>query len=262
MTRRFENKIAWITGGGTGIGKALALELAQQGAAVAVSGRREDRLVATVGEIEAAGGQGLAVTCDVTDEAQIAAAVSKVVDHFGRLDVVIANAGYGVAGKVEKITSEQWRRQLEVNVVGVATTARLAIPHLRVTSGRLVLVGSVLAYFAMRNNAPYCASKYAVRAIGEALSLELHGSGVSCTTVHPGFVESEIGQVDNEGVFHADQQDKRPKKLMWPADKAARAMVNAIYKRKRTWVMAWYGKAGTWLSRYSPGLMHFAQTRQ
>ncbi len=262
MARHFENKIAWITGGGTGIGKALALELARQGAAVAVSGRREDRLTQTVKEIEAlSNGQGLAVTYDVTDEAQVAAAVAKVVDHFGRLDVVIANAGYGVVGKVEKVTSEQWRRQLDVNVIGVATTARLALPHLRTTSGRLALVGSVLAYFVVRKNAPYCASKFAVRAIGDALSLELHGSGVSCTTLHPGFVESELGQIDNEGVFHEDWTDKRPKKMMWPADKAARAMVNAIYKRKRTWVMAWYGKAGTWLSRHSPGLMHFAQTR-
>jgi NAD(P)-dependent dehydrogenase (short-subunit alcohol dehydrogenase family) len=103
MARRFEGKVVWITGGGSGIGKALALAFAKEGAAVAVSGRREDRLQEVVEEIAAQGGSGVAVRCDVTDEASVAEAVQKVVRALGGLDVAVANAGFSVAGRVEKL---------------------------------------------------------------------------------------------------------------------------------------------------------------
>jgi NAD(P)-dependent dehydrogenase (short-subunit alcohol dehydrogenase family) len=261
MARRFEGKVVWITGGGSGIGKALALAFAKEGAAVAVSGRREDRLQEVVEEIAAQGGSGVAVRCDVTDEASVAEAVQKVVRALGGLDVAVANAGFSVAGRVEKLSAADWRRQLDVNVIGVAMTARYAIPHLRQRNGRLVLIGSVSSMLVAPGFGAYSASKYAVRAIGQALSAELHGSGVTCTTIHPGYIESEIAQVDNQGRFDAQREDKRPKNLMWPADRAARVMVDAVAKRKREYTFTGHGKVGAFAGRHMPGLVHFGVTR-
>jgi NAD(P)-dependent dehydrogenase (short-subunit alcohol dehydrogenase family) len=112
----FKDQVAWVTGGGTGIGLACAVELARQGARVVVSGRRADRLQGAVAQIEAAGGAGLAVQCDVTDEAIVQAAVATIVQAWGRLDVVLSNAGFSVAGKIDELSDADWRRQLDVNL--------------------------------------------------------------------------------------------------------------------------------------------------
>lgn len=261
MARRFENKIVWITGGGTGIGKALALAFGKEGAIVAVSGRREDRLQEVVDELKSQGAKGLAVRCDVTDEASVAEAVQKVVKTLGGLDVAVANAGFSVAGRVEKLSAADWRRQLDVNVIGVAMTARYAIPHLREREGRLALIGSVASMLVAPGIGAYAASKFAVRAIGQTLAAELHGSGVSCTTIHPGYIESEIAQVDNQGRFDPQREDRRPKNLMWPADRAARVMIDAIAKRKREYTFTGHGKVGAFAGRHMPGLVHFGMTR-
>ena len=261
MARRFQDKVVWITGGGSGIGKALALQFAKEGASVAVSGRRDERLQEVVDEIVENDGKGMGVRCDVTDEASVAEAVQKVVRTFGGLDVAVANAGFSVAGRIEKLSAADWRRQLDVNVIGVAMTARYALPHLRERKGRLVLVGSVSSMLVAPGFGAYSASKYAVRAIGQALAAELHGSGVSCTTIHPGYIESEIAQVDNQGRFDPQRQDKRPKNLMWPADRAARVMVDAVARRKREYTFTGHGKVGAFAGRHAPGLVHFSMTR-
>jgi NAD(P)-dependent dehydrogenase (short-subunit alcohol dehydrogenase family) len=261
MAKRFDGKVVWITGGGSGIGRALAHEFAQEGAAVAVSGRRDDRLQEVVQELESKGAKALGVRCDVTDEASVAEAVQKVVRALGGLDVAVANAGFSVAGRVEKLSAADWRRQLDVNVIGVAMTARYALPHLREREGRLVLIGSVASMLVSPGYGAYSASKYAVRAIGQALAAELHGSGVSCTTIHPGYIESEIAQVDNQGRFDPQREDRRPKNLMWPADRAARVMVDAIAKRKREYTFTGHGKIGAFAGRHAPALVHFGMTR-
>ncbi len=136
MGKRFENQVVWITGGGSGIGRALALAFAREGGSVAVSGRREDRLLEVVHAVEELGAKGLAVRCDVTDEASVAEAVRKVVRTWGGVDVAVANAGFSVGGRIEKLSAADWRRQLDVNVIGAAMTARYAIPHLRERKGR------------------------------------------------------------------------------------------------------------------------------
>lgn len=262
MAKRFKNQVVWITGGGSGIGRALAIAFADEGASVAVSGRRMERLGEVVKELEARGSKGLAVRCDVTDEASVADAVQKVVRTLGGLDVAVANAGFSLAGRIEKLSAVDWRRQLDVNVIGVAMTARYAIPHLRQRRGRLVLVGSVVSMMTASGLGAYAASKYAVRAIGQALAIELHGSGVTCTTIHPGYTESEIAQVDNQGRFDPSREDRRPKNLMWPADRAARVMVDAIAKRKREYTFSGAGKMAAFAGRHAPGLIHYGQTRR
>ncbi len=262
MARRFDDKVAWITGGGSGIGAALARELASRGATVVVSGRREDRLAEVVASIESAGGRAVAMACDVAAEDQVQATVGRIVAELGGLDLAVANAGWGLVGSVESLSAADWRRQLDVNVIGAAVTARHAIPALRATKGRLALVGSVIVYACPPGNAPYSASKAAVDALGRTLSAELAPDGISCTTFHPGFIESEIAQVDNQGVFRPDREDRRPAKLMWPADKAARAMADALHARRREAVITGHGKVVAFLGRHFPGLVALAVRRR
>ncbi len=254
MADIFDKKVVWITGGGSGIGRALALEFANQGAVVASSGRRVKPLEETTQQVEAAGGTGLEVPCDVTKVTELEGAVEDIVDQAGRLDVVVANAGFSVSGLFEELSAADWKRQFDTNVVGLAMTVKVALPHLRKTDGRVALMGSVAGTLGLPNNGPYSASKFAVRSIGQTLTAELAGSGVSCTTLLPGFVESEIGRVDNQGEHHEDWEDRRPEKWMWPADRAARSMLRAIRKRRSEAVITGHGKIVAFAAYHAPRL--------
>lgn len=260
-TKRFEGLVAWITGAGSGIGKALAIELALQGAAVAVSGRRRANLDEVVAAIGAIGGKSLPVPCDVTDEKSLADAAKTVERELGRIDVVVANAGFSVAGAIRDLTFADWRRQFDTNVIGAAMTATVALDALEKTKGRIVLVGSVSAFTPAPRVGAYSASKAALRSLGQTLDMELHGTGVSVTLIHPGYVESEIAQVDNDGKHDGSRVDRRPKNLMWPADKAARVMAGAIWSRKHEFVFTGHGQVGAFIGQHMPGVLRFAMTR-
>jgi len=262
---RFDGQVVWITGGGSGIGLACAVEFARQGARVAVSGRRADKLVDAVAAVEAAGGEAaggeaLGIACDVTDEAACDAAVEQILAHWGRLDVCVANAGYATAGWFPKLSMEVWRQQLETNLFGVLHTIRAAYDPLIEAKGRLVLVSSIAGFVTPPKLTAYSASKHAVRAIGEGLSIELKSRGVSVTIVCPGYVESEIQQVDNAGVLDADRP-RRPSPLMWTADRAARAIVKAVHRRKVVAPITGHGAAIIALSKWWPSLARLILAR-
>ncbi len=258
----FDNQSVWITGGGSGIGAALALAFARHGADVAVSGRRHDRLQQVADAVKATGCRGEAIVCDVTDEASVQQAVNRAQETFGKLDVVIANAGFSVAGKIEDLPLDDWRRQFETNVFGAVSTIRHSLPALRETGGRLGLMCSVASMIASPKSGAYTSSKYALRAIGQTLAMELAGSGVSCTLLHPGFVSSEIVQVDNSGARDASRPDRRPKNLIWSAEAAAKVCVKAMYRRDREYTFTGHGKFGAFIGKHMPGLAHRVMARQ
>lgn len=261
MAGRWDGMVVWLTGGGSGLGEAMALEFAREGARLALSGRRVDRLEAAAEKVRAVGAEALVVPCDVADEASLDAAIAAVIAHYGKLDVAVANAGYSAGGPVEKLSMADWRRQLEVNVVGAAGTAARAIPHLRATKGRLVLIGSVAAMVHFGKAGPYQASKAAILALGDTLSIELAKDGVTCTTIHPGFVKSEIYTRDNQGEMREGRKDRRPAALLWETDDAARVMVHAIWKRKRQFVFTGHGRFGWFMASHFPGFVHWVTSR-
>lgn len=251
----FHGQVAWIAGATAGMGREMALEFARRGADVAVSGRRQDRLAEVVTEIERLGRRGLAVACDVRREEEVAAAVQAVTAAFGRLDVAVANAGFGVMGRVEDLTLDDWRRQFDTNFFGALAVVRHSLPELKRTRGRLALVSSVSGLLASPRTGAYSASKFALRAVGLTLAMELRGTGVSCTLLNPGFVHSEIAQVDNLGRHDPNRADKRPAGLMWATEDAARVMVRAIAARRREYTFTGHGKLGAFLGQHFPGLM-------
>jgi short-subunit dehydrogenase len=254
MTNKNEN-VVWITGASTGIGKAMAFEWARLGYKVVLSARRNELLEEIAREIKNSGGEALVVPVDIMEETSIESAVQHIITTWGRIDIVVANAGFGVMGSIQNLTANEWNRQLQGNVIGLALTVKYALPHLKQNKGRIGLVGSVGAYLPSPGIGAYGASKAAVQSIGLTLQVELMGSGVSCTTLHPGFVESEIARVDNEGMWHPERVDPRPSNLMWPTDKAAKVMVKAIMKRRRNYVFTTHGRVLVWLQRWFPGLV-------
>lgn len=252
---KFTDKVVWITGASSGLGRGMALEFASQGSVLALSARRIDLLNEVVRQIESEGGKAKAFFCDVLDAQSIERCVEQIVQEFGRMDVVVANAGYGVVGKIEDLNAREWERQMAVNVTGMALTCKFALPHLRKTQGSLSLIGSVAAFVPNPGTGAYGASKAAVHNIGETLQVELKGSGVTCTTIHPGLIESNITRVDNEGHFHPEREDPRPTNLMWTTERAARVMVRAIGKRKKVFVFTGHGKIAVIIAKFFPGLM-------
>ncbi|TVR76428.1 MAG: SDR family NAD(P)-dependent oxidoreductase [Saprospirales bacterium] len=255
-------QIVWITGASSGIGKEMALQYGAKGYAVAVSARRTELLDELVSDIKSKGGDAMAVACDVTDETEIVNAINQVVQHFGRIDIAVANAGCVVVGFFENLTKEEWTRQLDINVIGLAMTVKHVLPELKKTKGRLVLMGSVSAYVPNPYTSAYGASKAAVHIIGESLQVELLGTGVTCITLHPGFIDSNITRVDNKGHFDPNTKDPRPANLMWPTDKAVKDMIRAITKRKKLQVITGHGKVFVFLARFFPRITRAMMAKQ
>ncbi len=179
----------------------------------------------------------------------------------GRLDVVVANAGFGVAGAVHKLSIEDFRRQFETNVFGVLRTVQATREALIATRGGIAIMGSVMSYIALPISAPYSMSKHAVRALAGALRAEVSKYGVAVTLLAPGFVDSEIRQVDNRGQYSEENADPIPAWLSMDTDKAAARLVKGILKRKRVVVITGHGKLFVFLERHAPWLTAFLARR-
>ncbi|PYN86143.1 MAG: short-chain dehydrogenase [Candidatus Rokuibacteriota bacterium] len=254
--QRFAGNAVFITGASSGIGAALAREFAREGADVALAARRLDRLEALASEIGRAGRRAIVIPCDVTRDGDLERAADKARGALGKLDVVVANAGFGVTGKLETLTLDDYRRQLETNVFGVLRTVYATLEDLKKTRGRLVLIGSVSGHVAVPGSSAYSMSKFAVHALAASLGHELAPYGVAVTLISPGFVESEIGQVDNRGVWRA-QAPRRPipAAFVMATPTAARKIVRAVARRRREVVITGFGKAAVVLHRHAPWLL-------
>lgn len=175
-----------ITGASAGIGEACARRFARAGASLALSARRADRLATLVDAIGASGGRAIAVPGDVTVEADVEALLSRAIDTFGRLDVVIANAGAGYHGTIEETPPDVARRLMDVNYMGTFLTARAAIRAFRRQgSGHLVIVSSIVARRGIGGTGAYGATKAAQLGLAESLRAELAGSGIHVSVVFP-----------------------------------------------------------------------------
>ena len=199
MSRRLEGTVALVTGASSGIGHAAAVELAREGASVALVGRREDRLAALAAEITRAGGQALVVPADITDAQAAGKAVERTVESLGRLDTLINNAGLMLLGPVPGADLDDWRRMIDINLMGLMYTSHAATPHLvkaaadaprRVAD--IVNIGSLAGRSAFAMSAVYCATKFGVGAFSEALRQELASSHVRVSVVEPGSVDTEL----------------------------------------------------------------------
>ncbi len=191
---RLSGKVAFITGGGTGIGRACAVAFAREGAQVALAGRRKPPLDAVAGEIAAAGGKALPLSCDVTQRSSVEAALAQTEKHFGRLDTIVNNAGAVVVATVEHTSDQDWDRVLAANLTGTFFVSRAALPPLhRAGGGSIVNIGSVLGLVARRDRAAYCAAKAGVSGLTRAMALDHAHQNIRVNCICPTIVETELG---------------------------------------------------------------------
>src|SRR3984885_2520857 len=205
-----EGTVALITGASSGIGAAAAAALADQGAAVALAARRQDRLADLAAFIKDAGGTALVLECDVTDQEQAAAAVERTVAELGRLDTLINNAGVMLLGPAPAAPLEEWQRMVDLNVLGLLYCAHAALPHLRraAESGPrqvadMVNISSVAGRFARTGNGVYALTKFGVGAFSESLRQELAGEYVRVSLVEPGATATELASHNRPEVLES-----------------------------------------------------------
>jgi short-subunit dehydrogenase len=193
MKRSLREKVVVVTGASAGIGRECARLFAEAGAHVVVAARRADRLVELQRAIEQGGGRCLAVPTDVADRAQVQRLLDATLEHFGRVDVWVNNAGYGLVGSVEQTTEDDMRRIWQVNYMGVFHGCHAALEQMRrQNSGHIINVSTMVARFGLPLNAAYCATKFAVNGLTEALALELEGTGIYASIVMPGITETDF----------------------------------------------------------------------
>ena len=206
---RLAGKVALITGGGTGIGRAIALAFAREGASVAVAGRRLEKLREVIREIEQGGGKGLAMECDVSQSKEVERAVRGTTERFGRLNVLVNNAGALSATTVEGISEEEWDRLMAVNMKGPFLMSRAVLPEFRKAGGgAIVNIGSVLGLVAVKDRAAYCASKGGVTMLTKAMALDHAHENIRVNCICPSIVETELVK----GVFNQTEQGQAMRK--------------------------------------------------
>jgi NAD(P)-dependent dehydrogenase (short-subunit alcohol dehydrogenase family) len=191
-----DHSTAVVTGGASGIGRACAVAFAREGCDIAIADVHEARLAETRAEIEALGRRCLAVRCDVTDDASVAAFGEQVLGELGHVDIAMLNAGVSVLGPPDLVPVEQWRWNMEVNFFGVVRCVNALVPSMRRRgSGHVVITASIAGRYAYSYDAgPYIASKFAAYGLAENLALYLRPQGVDVTVVCPGLVATNLGE--------------------------------------------------------------------
>ncbi len=256
MANRFSEQVVFITGASSGIGEAVAYEFAKEGAKVALIARRKDRLEKVKENIIKNNGTAEFFVADVTNYDELKNAVEQAIRLWGKLDVVLANAGIGVPGHILQLKVEDFRRQFETNFFGVINTIELTLPYLIKQKGRLGIVGSVAGRVCTPMSAPYCSSKFAIVALSECIYYDLKPMGVSVTLINPGFVKSEIRHKNKYGEL-TNRPDPVPSFLVLPTEKAGKQMVCALYHLKSELIITKHGKLSIFFGRHFPRTYRF-----
>ncbi len=243
-----------ITGATEGIGREMALQLAAQGSDLTLAARNEERLKIIVKKCRDLGATAIGVVTDVADQTQCTALIEAGCAHFGRIDALINNAGITMWTEFEKLESLKVLDQImQVNYLGPAYLSHAALPHLRKSKGRLVVISSLAGLTGVPTRSGYSASKHAVNGFFDSLRIELEGSGVSVTIVAPDFVRSKI----HERALTADGSELGTSPLanrdIMSAEECARQSIDAMLKRERLRVMTRRGRTLRLLKVLFPG---------
>jgi len=253
----FRNQVVIVTGASSGIGKSLALLLADQGAKIAIAARRADRLEQVAAECRSRGGEVLAIPTDVSNESQCKQLIEKTVAEYGRLDMLINNAGLAASAMFDEFPDlSLFRHTLDVNLLGSVYCTYFAVPYLKQTHGRIVMISSLGGKTAIPYNTPYCASKYGLHGFSDSLRMELYQHGVSVTVICPWWVMTEFheAQMDKNGTPRGQRGRAIYTKKTMSADQCAQITLNAALRRRREVLMG-PGRLAVWLKVAAPGFL-------
>lgn len=248
MNSSLSHKVILLTGASAGIGRATAVALAQSGANVVLIARRQERLEALVDELATYPGQRLAIAGDVGDETFAHTAVAQTLATFGRLDVLINNAGLGHRSHLAEMPTTDMHRLWDTNVIGLMYFTQAAIPHMKQQGdGHIINVSSIISQRPLPNMGLYCASKTAVNFISRALRMELRPYHIRVTIVYPGRTQSEFGDA------LLGQQGANPTRVARvSADRVAQAITKAIRTGKTEVYITWTDWLFTHINRLFP----------
>ena len=228
MGNNIAGKVVVVTGASSGLGEATARHLSAEGAAVVLGARRVDRLKSLAGELTARGGKALAITTDVTNADQMKTLVDTAVRSYGRIDVMINNAGLMPQSLLESLKIDEWDRMIDVNIKGVLYGVAAALPYMKAQrSGHFINVSSVAGHKVRPGGTVYSATKHAVRVISEGLRQEVKPYNIRTTVISPGAVDTELPNTITDPVV-ASNMRKFYDEFAIPSDSFARAVVFAM----------------------------------
>jgi short-subunit dehydrogenase len=246
MKYDWTQKVVLITGASSGIGRALALELGKRGARLGLTARRAPELSKVAEEVSRAGGQALVLPADVRSAAEINEVASRLREKFGRVDVLIANAGMSTTTAGTQLDAGEAGDVITINVIGVVNSVAAVLPDmLKRGEGHLVAISSLASYRGMPKSGAYSASKAAVSTLFESLRVDLRRSGVSVTTIHPGFIRTPMT---------ANRKKKLP--FLLEVDDAACRIIRAVERRARTYAFPWQLASLVRVIKHMPGRLY------
>ena len=252
----FRKKVVIITGASSGIGRELALMLAEQGAWLALAARNAGKLEEVAAQCRQRGGKAVVVPTDVTEQSRCRNLIEHTVAEYSRIDVLINNAGISMWARFDEIPDLALIEQImRVNYFGSVYCTHYALPFLKETQGRIIGISSLTGKTGVPTRSGYAASKHAMAGFFDTLRIELADEGVSVTMIYPGFVATEVRQrafaKDGEPLGISPVREDE----VMTVETCARLIVQAAAQRKRELVMTLRGKLGMWLKLISPGLV-------
>ena len=252
----FTDKVVVVTGASEGIGRALCLDLAANGAKVVLAARSEKRLNSLKLEIENKGGTVLSVPTDVTQEHACRGLVDRTVAEFDRIDILVNNAGRTMWTMFDDIKDlSVFDKIIQLNYLGCVYCTYHALPYIKKTKGLIVGVSSLAGLTGIPARTAYAASKHAMVGFFDSLRIELRGSGVDVTMIAPDFVLSEIHRRALDGFGKPLGESPLQESKIMTAEKCASLIMGALEKRQRVLITSLRGKVGRWIKLIAPGLV-------
>lgn len=254
---RITEKVVFITGSSKGIGRSLAIEMLRQGAKVVINGRNTKQLESTAEILREHGGTVLPLPGDVSDPVTFRSALSNISDHFGRLDILVLNAGLSSYGAVENTCDTSIDNVLKVNTIGPFTCARDALPLIRESQGSIVFISSLAGIHGIPFSSVYSMSKMSLTALAQSLKTELTGEGVHIGIVYVGFTRNDPDKtaISPDGTIKKLQD--RPGWVQQSQERVAKLIARSIRRRRFRTTLSAMGKMMAFASRYFPGLFQF-----
>ena len=249
-----KNKVVLITGGTSGIGLACALEFGRAGARIVITGRDIAKLATASAELKAVGIDHRTVQADVGDATAAAQAVADTIAIYGRLDVLINNAGLSMRAKFAEVDVKVLEKLMQTNFFGTVYTTKAALPYLIESKGTIVGVSSIAGYRGLPGRTGYSASKFAMNGFLEALRTELLPQGVNVLTAAPGFTASNIRHAALMSNGQTQNDTPRDEGKMMSSEEVAQHIRRAVEQRRRTLVLTGLGKLTVFLNKWLPGL--------